>query len=107
MATAKVTDANFDEEVLNSSEPVVVDFWADWCPPCKQIAPALDEIAQEMSGKVKIAKFEVLEDSEIPIKYGIRNLPTLLLFKNGEVVSTQMGAKPKNAFVDWINETIA
>ncbi len=107
MATSKVEDATFEEEVLKSSEPVVVDFWAEWCGPCKQIAPALDEIATEMSGKVKIVKMNVEENEEIPMKFGIQALPTLLLFKDGQVVETMRGSAPKTNIQKWIEETIA
>ncbi|WP_321343257.1 thioredoxin TrxA [Breoghania sp.] len=106
MATEKVTDASFDADVLNSSEPVVVDFWAEWCGPCKQIAPALDEIAAELEGKVKIAKLNVDENQNTAIKYGVRSIPTLLLFKNGELAATQVGALPKSRLADWISSAI-
>ncbi|WP_324292151.1 thioredoxin TrxA [Breoghania sp.] len=106
MATEKVTDASFDADVLNSSEPVVVDFWAEWCGPCKQIAPALDEIAAELQGKVKIAKLNVDENQNTAIKYGVRSIPTLLLFKNGELAATQVGALPKSRLADWISSAI-
>ncbi|MEI2385421.1 thioredoxin TrxA [Breoghania sp. JC706] len=106
MATEKVTDASFDTDVLNSSEPVVVDFWAEWCGPCKQIAPALDEIANEMEGQVKIAKLNVDENQNTAIKYGVRSIPTLLLFKNGELAATQVGAAPKSRLSDWIKSAL-
>lgn len=107
MSTSKVSDDTFEQEVLKSDTPVIVDFWAEWCGPCKQIAPALEEIAQEMNGKVKIAKINVDENPSTPGKYGIRAIPTLILFKNGEVASTQTGAHPKGKLVDWINGAIA
>ena len=107
MATSKVSDDTFEAEVLKSSTPVVVDFWAEWCHPCKQIAPALEEIANEMGGKVKIAKLNIDENPKTPSKYGIRAIPTLLLFKGGEVAATQLGVKPKGQLVDWIKQSIA
>lgn len=107
MSASKVTDDTFADEVLNSSEPVVVDFWAEWCGPCKQIAPALDEIATEMQGTVKVAKINVEENDKVPMEFGIQALPTLMIFKNGEVASIQRGACPKSDIVKWINETIA
>ena len=107
MTSSVVSDDNFEEEVLKSSTPVVVDFWAEWCGPCKQISPALEEISQEMNGKVKIAKINIDENPSTPGKYGIRAIPTLMLFKDGEVASTQTGAQPKSKLVDWINQAIS
>ena len=101
-----VTDANFDNDVLGSSEPVVVDFWAEWCGPCRMISPALEEIATELDGKVKIVKLNVDENPETSIKYGVRSIPTLIMFKNGEPVSMQVGAKPKSALSDWITSSV-
>lgn len=103
MTTKTVTDASFDNDVINSSEPVVVDFWAEWCGPCKMIAPALEEIATEMDGKVKVAKLNIDENQNTAIKYGVKSIPTLMLFKGGELVATQVGAAPKGKLVDWIN----
>ncbi|RME94324.1 MAG: thioredoxin TrxA [Alphaproteobacteria bacterium] len=107
MATSQVSDDTFEEEVLKSSTPVVVDFWAEWCGPCKQIAPALEEIAAEMEGKVKVAKINIDENPSTPGKYGIRAIPTLMIFKNGELAATQMGAQPKGKLLDWINASIS
>ena len=106
MSTVAVTDANFDAEVRNSEIPVVVDFWAEWCGPCKQIAPTLEEIAGEMAGQVKIAKINIDENPDTPSKYGVRAIPTLMLFKNGEVAGTQVGVQPKSRLVDWIKQSI-
>ncbi|MEP3278375.1 MAG: thioredoxin [Stappiaceae bacterium] len=103
MTTKTVTDASFDDDVINSSEPVVVDFWAEWCGPCKMIAPALEEIATEMGGKVKVAKLNIDENQNTAIKYGVKSIPTLMMFKGGELVATQVGAAPKGKLVDWIN----
>src|SRR3954452_1828457 len=107
MATVKVTDASFDQEVLKASEPVVVDLWAEWCGPCRMIGPALEEISNEMQGKVKIAKVNVDENQKVTEQYGIRSIPTLLAFKNGEVVDQKVGALPKNALSSWIRQVVA
>ena len=104
MAVKTVSDTSFDADVLNSETPVVVDFWAEWCGPCKQIAPALDEIAGEMDGKVAIAKVNIDENPNTPGKYGVRGIPTLMMFKGGELISTKVGAQPKGKLVEWINE---
>src|SRR5215467_889709 len=102
MGVAKVSDSNFETEVLKSSEPVVVDFWAEWCGPCKMIAPALEEIANSLAGKVKIVKLNVDENPATASKYGIMSIPTLMLFKNGELASRQIGAAPKAKLEQWI-----
>jgi thioredoxin 1 len=101
-----VTDQSFQNDVLGSSEPVVVDFWAEWCGPCRFIAPALEEIATEMEGKVKIAKLNVDENPDTMMRYGVRSIPTLIVFKNGEPTAMQVGAIPKNRLSDWIKGAI-
>lgn len=106
MATIAVTDATFDEEVRNSDIPVIVDFWAEWCGPCKQIGPALEELSIEYEGKVKIAKVNVDENPSAPAQMGVRGIPTLFMFKDGEVVSNKVGAAPKATFQAWIEEAI-
>ncbi len=103
MSTHKVTDASFEADVLKSSEPVVVDFWAEWCGPCKMIGPSLEEIAKEMAGKVKVVKLNVDENPAVSAKLGIRSIPTLLLFKDGQVAAQKVGAAPKGELVKWIN----
>ena len=105
-ATFKVTDASFDSDVIKSQEPVVVDFWAEWCGPCRAIGPALEEIATEMGGKVKIAKLNVDENPKIAERFGIRSIPTLMVFKDGKQVATKIGAGPKSELSRWINASV-
>ena len=107
MATMKVDNSSFKADVLDSAEPVVVDFWAEWCGPCKMIAPSLEEIATEMGGKIKVAKLNIDENPELAAQYGVRSIPTLMLFKNGEVADMKVGAAPKTALSAWIGGAIA
>ena len=106
MATVKVTDATFEAEVVNSDIPVIVDFWAEWCGPCKMIAPILEEVATEFDGKLTVGKLNVDENNETPPKYGIRGIPTLLLFKNGNVAATKVGALSKAQLTEFLNENL-
>jgi thioredoxin 1 len=107
MATIKVTDASFEADVLKSSEPVVVDFWAEWCGPCRMIGPALEEISEEMAGRVKIAKVNVDENPGIASQFGIRSIPTMFIFKNGDKVDQKVGAAPKGDLSRWIQKSVA
>ena len=106
MATVNGTDDNFDQGALKSSKPIVVDFWAEWCGPCKQIAPTLEEISEEMSDQVTIAKLNIDSEINSGVKYGIRGIPTMLLFKDGELKATKVGATTKSNIVSWIKENI-
>ena len=106
MATIAVTDDTFDSEVKQSDIPVVVDFWAEWCGPCRQIGPALEELSDEMAGKVKIVKVNVDENPNSPSQLGVRGIPALFLFSGGDVVSTKTGAAPKGNLEGWIKENI-
>ncbi|ABR62065.1 thioredoxin [Sinorhizobium medicae] len=107
MATVKVDTSNFQKEVLNSAEPVVVDFWAEWCGPCKMIAPSLEEISTELAGKVKVVKLNIDENPELAAQYGVRSIPTLAMFKGGEVADIKVGAAPKTALSSWISNAVA
>ena len=106
MSTKAVSDSSFDSDVLNASGPVVVDFWAEWCGPCKQIAPALEDIASEMGDKITVAKVNIDDNPQTPAKYGVRGIPTLILFKDGEVASMKVGAMPKSKIQEWIESAI-
>ena len=104
--TKPVTDQSFSTDVLKADGPVLVDFWAEWCGPCKMIAPALEEIGQKLEGKLKIAKINIDHNPATPKKYGIRGIPTLMVFKDGKVASTKVGAMPKSKIVEWLNESV-
>ena len=106
MATKNTTDENFETEVIKSGKPIVVDFWAEWCGPCKQVAPILDEISNEMSDQVIIAKHNIDQQPNIPTKYGVRGIPTMLIFKGGELKATKVGVTTKSNIVSWIKENI-
>ena len=106
MGVGKVSDATFDSEVLKAQEPVVVDFWAEWCGPCRMNAPALEEIAGTMAGKVKVVKLNVDENPATATKYGIMSIPTLMIFKNGQLASRQIGAQPKQKLEQWITGAV-
>ena len=106
MSITAVTDDSFDHDVLQASDPVLVDYWAEWCAPCKQIAPHLEEIAKEMDGRLTIAKVNIDENPVTPTKFGVRGIPTLMLFKDGQVAGTKVGALPKSKLAEWIESVI-
>jgi thioredoxin 1 len=105
MATVKVTDESFERDVLQADKPVLVDFWAEWCGPCKQIAPALDQISEELSSAVTVAKVNIEESPTTPSRYGVRGIPTLMLFRGGQMASMKVGAMPKQKILEWLSET--
>lgn len=107
MTTKHLSDAEFDATVSGSKGPVLVDFWAEWCGPCKQLSPILDEVASELSDKVTVAKVNIDDNPESPQKYGVRGIPTLILFKDGKPVATKVGSMPKSQLLDWLNSVIA
>ena len=102
MATKSVTDSSFGEDVLGASQPVLVDFWAEWCGPCRMIAPALEELSVELQERVTIVKLNIDENPEAPSKYGVRGIPTMILFKNGQPAATKVGAEPKSRIQGWL-----
>lgn len=103
MSSIAVTDSTFEAEVLKSDQPVVVDFWAEWCGPCKALSPVIDELAGELKGKVKVVKVNIDDSPESPTKYGVRGIPTLMIFKGGQLVDTRVGGAPKAQLSDWIS----
>ncbi len=105
MATTNVTDTSFEQDVLKSEGLVLVDFWAEWCGPCKTIGPSLEELSNEMAGEITIAKINIDENPNTPTKYGVRGIPTMMLFKDGEVAGTKVGASPKGQIEDWIKSS--
>jgi thioredoxin 1 len=106
MTIIKTTDASFEVDVLQSDVPVVVDFWAEWCGPCKAIAPLLEELASDKGAQVRIAKVNIDDNPLTPTKYGVRGIPTLMLFKNGEIAATKVGTLPKSKLYEWVEESI-
>ncbi len=106
MATKEVTDASFATDVLGSDKPVLVDFWADWCGPCTMIAPALEEISEELADKVTIAKVDIMENTDIAAKFGVQSIPLMVLFKDGQPVAQKLGAAPKSQLKGWLESVL-
>jgi thioredoxin 1 len=106
MTATHVTDKNFEQEVLEQPGPVLVDFWAEWCGPCKQIAPFLEDLARDMAGKVRVAKINIDENRATPAKYNVRGIPTLMLFKNGQVAAMKVGSLPKSKLYEWVEQAL-
>jgi len=106
MKPIAVTDSNFDAEVLRASGPVLVDFWAEWCGPCRMLAPFLEDLAEDMAGEVTVAKINIDENPQTPMKYGVRGIPTVILFKDGQVAATKIGALPKSKLYEWVNSVL-
>ncbi|QUD86260.1 thioredoxin [Phenylobacterium montanum] len=105
MSTVKVTDESFEQDVLKAEKPVLVDFWAEWCGPCKQIAPALEAIAEELADHVTVAKLNIEESPTTPSRYGVRGIPTMMLFRGGQMAAMKVGAMPKQKILEWLSET--
>jgi thioredoxin 1 len=105
MATVKVTDDSFEQDVLKSGKTVLVDFWADWCGPCKQIAPALEAISEELGDQLTVAKVDIQENPGTPTRYGVKGIPTMMLFRDGHMTSMKVGAMPKQKILEWLSET--
>ncbi|MFO1046802.1 MAG: thioredoxin TrxA [Geminicoccaceae bacterium] len=106
MALTQTSDTAFEQDVLKSSKPVLVDFWAEWCGPCKMIAPHLEAVAEQFGEQIEVIKVNIDENPLTPTRYGVRGIPTLMLFKNGEVAATKVGAAPKGKLVEWVSENI-
>ncbi|MFM5923270.1 MAG: thioredoxin [Novosphingobium sp.] len=106
MATKAVTDASFDADVLKSDKPVLVDFWAEWCGPCKMIAPALEEISEELAGQITIAKVDIMENTDVSAQFGVQSIPLMILFKDGQPVAQKLGAAPKSQLKGWIESVL-
>ncbi|HEX6866569.1 MAG TPA: thioredoxin [Caulobacteraceae bacterium] len=105
MSTVNVSDDTFEQDVLQADGPVLVDFWAEWCGPCKQIAPALEQISEELAGKVTVAKVNIEDSPTTPSRYGVRGIPTMMLFRGGQMASMKVGAMPKQKILEWLAET--
>jgi len=104
--TKQIKDNEFESEVINSKLPVLIDFWAEWCGPCRMLAPILDQLSEEMGAKIKIVKMNIDENPETPSKFGVRGIPTMLLFKEGKQIATKVGVQPKNVLQEWINSSL-
>jgi thioredoxin 1 len=105
MSTVKITDESFEQDVLKAEKPVLVDFWAEWCGPCKQIAPALEQIAEELADYITIAKLNIEDSPTTPSRYGVRGIPTMMLFRGGQMAAMKVGAMPKQKILEWLSET--